>query len=140
MLPAHRPGFAYTRLARVARCKADAGPGGAVGITVVGLVIGGVFVIRDGAKAKAHRLDGSIARHQLLKHIHGRSRISRRCCRSRNPQRVKLSESSDYFSIEVCGTDAKQYADYVKSVQDNGFTVTITSPLTVSMPMPMDTV
>ena len=33
------------------------------------------------------------------------------------------SESSDYFSIEVCDTDAKQYADYVKSVQDNGFTV-----------------
>ncbi len=23
----------------------------------------------------------------------------------------------------MCGTDAKQYADYVKSVQDNGFTV-----------------
>ena len=51
------------------------------------------------------------------------------------------SESSDYFSIEVCGTDAKQYADYVKSVQDNGFTVDYNKSADSSMPRtPMDTV
>ena len=37
----------------------------AVGITVVGLVIGGVFVIRDDAKAKLIGGIGSIARHQV---------------------------------------------------------------------------
>lgn len=82
----------------------------AVGITVVGLVIGGVFVIRDDAKAcEAYSWPESDIAALLPQPKSTKGEIK--------------SESSDYFSIEVCGTDAKQYADYVKSVQDNGFTV-----------------
>ena len=35
----------------------------------------------------------------------------------------EIKSESRPLSIKVCDTDAKQYADYVKSVQDNGFTV-----------------
>ena len=96
----------------------------AVGITVVGLVIGGVFVIRDGAKAKADRaeLEASLAT-KCEAYSWPESDIAALLPQPKSTKGEIKSESSDYFSIEVCGTDAKQYADYVKSVQDNGFTV-----------------
>lgn len=96
----------------------------AVGITVVGLVIGGVFVIRDGAKAKADRaeLEASLAT-KCEAYSWPESDIAALLPQPKSTKGEIKSESSDYFSIEVCDTDAKQYADYVKSVQDNGFTV-----------------
>ena len=96
----------------------------AVGITVVGLVIGGVFVIRDDAKAKADRveLEASLAT-KCEAYSWPESDIAALLPQPKSTKGEIKSESSDYFSIEVCGTDAKQYADYVKSVQDNGFTV-----------------
>lgn len=96
----------------------------AVGITVVGLVIGGVFVIRDDAKAKADRaeLEASLAT-KCEAYSWPESDIAALLPQPKSTKGEIRSESSDYFSIEVCGTDAKQYADYVKSVQDNGFTV-----------------
>lgn len=94
----------------------------AVGITVVGLVIGGVFVIRDDAKAKADRaeLEASLAT-KCEAYSWPESDIAALLPQPKSTKGEIKSESSDYFSIEVCGTDAKQYADYVKSVQDNGF-------------------
>ena len=96
----------------------------AVGITVVGLVIGGVFVIRDDAKAKADRaeLEASLAT-KCEAYSWPESDIAALLPQPKSTKGEIKSESSDYFSIEVCDTDAKQYADYVKSVQDNGFTV-----------------
>ena len=96
----------------------------AVGITVVGLVIGGVFVIRDDAKAKADRaeLEASLAT-KCEAYSWPESDIAALLPQPKSTKGEIKSESSDYFSIEVCDTDAKQYADYVKSMQDNGFTV-----------------
>ena len=87
----------------------------AVGITVVGLVIGGVFVIRDGAEA-------SLAT-KCEAYSWPESDIAALLPQPKSTKGEIKSESSDYFFIQVCDTDAKQYADYVKSVQDNGFTV-----------------
>ena len=96
----------------------------AVGITVVGLVIGGVFVIRDGAKAKADRaeLEASLAT-KCEAYSWPESDIAALLPQPKSTKGEIRSESSDYFHIKVCDTDAKQYADYVKSVQDNGFTM-----------------
>ncbi len=99
----------------MARCKAGQCWPGWQWVLACGLVIGGVFVIRDDAKAKADRaeLEASLAT-KCEAYSWPESDIAALLPQPKSTKGEIKSESSDYFSIEVCGTDAKQYADYIK--------------------------
>lgn len=96
----------------------------AVGITAVALIIGGVGIMRAGAKSAADDAAFKESMKVTCKAYSWPS--SDLVAQLPQPQSTtgKIeSESSSLFSISVCDTDSSAYAAYVKALQDKGFTV-----------------
>lgn len=92
----------------------------AVGLAVLGLIVGGVSVVRSGIEDKKH--DASLAT-TCESYTWPSSEIAQLLPEPESGKGEITSEGSDYFSIDICDIDASAYAAYVQSVQDKGFTV-----------------
>ncbi|MBT1174643.1 permease [Bifidobacterium sp. LC6] len=96
----------------------------AVGLAVVGLIVGSIGVVRAGAKSEA---DDAAFKESMKVTCEAYSwPSSDLVAQLPQPQATKgkiNTESSSLFSISVCDTDAAQYEAYVKSLQEKGFTV-----------------
>lgn len=99
----------------------------AVGITVVALIVGGVGIVRDGIEDKANEAELQASLKVTCKdYTWPTSDLVAQLPQPKSASGQINNESSSLFSVSVCDTDASQYAAYVSSVQEKGFTVDYT--------------
>ena len=100
----------------------------AVGITVVALIVGGVDVVRNGLEAKASHDAAEQAAKEAAKakcdaYSWPTTDLASQLPKPESSKGKIEKDSSSAFYIKVCGTDATAYDNYVKALQEKGFTV-----------------
>ena len=104
----------------------------AVGITVVALIVGGVGVVRNGLEAKASHDAAEQAAKDAAKeaakakcdaYSWPTTDLASQLPKPESSKGKIEKDSSSTFYIKVCGTDATAYDNYVKALQEKGFTV-----------------
>lgn len=132
LLPVLLSGFAVYTTRKDGKAQGRVLAWVAVGITVVALIVGGVGVLRDGLEAKASHEAAEQAAKEAEKEA-----STAKCdayswpttdlaSQLPKPESAKgeiKTDSSSTFYIKVCGTDATAYDNYVKALQEKGFTV-----------------
>lgn len=132
LLPVLLSGFAVYTTCKDGKAQGRVPVWVAVGITVVALIVGGVDVVRNGLEAKASHDAAKEAAEQAATEA-----STAKCDAYSWPmtdlasQLPKLEsakgkverDNSSMFEIKVCGTDATAYDNYVKALQEKGFTV-----------------
>ncbi|KFI94537.1 DUF6591 domain-containing protein [Bifidobacterium stellenboschense] len=100
----------------------------AVGLTVAAFVVGGVHVLIAAGQEKADHaaLEQSFKESQKVTckdFAWPTTGLATQLPKPASASGEVNNESSSSFSVSVCDTDASQYASYVTSVQEKGFTV-----------------
>ncbi|MBT1181897.1 permease [Bifidobacterium sp. CP2] len=124
VLPALLSGFAVYVTRKDGRRQGSILAYVAVGITVVALIVGGVGVVREGARQKA--ADEALAEASKVecKDISWpQSDLANQLPKPESSTGEIETDSSNVFSVSVCDTTKAQYDAYVTAVQGKGFTV-----------------
>ena len=95
---------------------------------MVALIVGGVDVVRNGLEAKASHDAAEQAAKEAAKakcdaYSWPTTDLASQLPKPESSKGKIEKDSSSAFYIKVCGTDATAYDNYVKALQEKGFTV-----------------
>lgn len=128
LLPVLLSGFAVYTTRKDGKAQGRVLAWVAVGITVVALIVGGVGVVRNGLEAKASHDAAEQAAKEAAKakcdaYSWPTTDLASQLPKPESSKGKIEKDSSSTFYIKVCGTDATAYDNYVKALQEKGFTV-----------------
>ncbi len=128
LLPVLLSGFAVYTTRKDGKAQGRVLAWVAVGITVVALIVGGVGVVRNGLEAKASHDAAEQAAKEAAKakcdaYSWPTTDLASQLPKPESSKGKIEKDSSSAFYIKVCGTDATAYDNYVKALQEKGFTV-----------------
>lgn len=132
LLPVLLSGFAVYTTRKDGKAQGRVLAWVAVGITVVALIVGGVGVVRNGLEAKASHDAAEQAAKDAAKeaakakcdaYSWPTTDLASQLPKPESSKGKIEKDSSSAFYIKVCGTDATAYDNYVKALQEKGFTV-----------------